>query len=111
MTSANPRPRRITTAWHDETAVITVVALEDISIGRSLRPSTRVVVQATGRGMPRLYIIAKLVVLRRLLRAEGGDLILAVDAEAAATLRRRGLHWAVPCHGDLSDAMRSLRGS
>jgi len=111
MTSTRLRPRRSYAAWNDEGAVISVVPLDDLSIGRSLRPSTRVVVQATGRGMPRLHLIAKLVVLRRLLRAEGGDLILAVDGEAAAALRRRGLHWAVPCHGDLSEAMRSLRSS
>ena len=97
-------------AWNEEAAVIRVIPLEAVSIRHTVRPLTHVLVQAGGRGTPRRPTIAKLVVLRRLLRAEGGDLVLAADADVACALRRRGLHWVIPCDEDRSDVVGTTRG-
>lgn len=74
--------------------VIGLAELADVATWRE--GPTLVVVDATGGGPSSLVTLARLVRLRRLLRARGGDLVVATDADTATALQRSGLCWTLP---------------
>jgi hypothetical protein len=86
-----------------------VVRLADIPQMRDWHVTASVVVDATLDAAPSRQQLAQIVVLRRRLRAAGGNLVVAANADTADALRATGLHWAVPCHSDLSIALTAVR--
>lgn len=52
--------------------------------------------------------LARLAVLRRRIKACGGDLVVIAGTETAGLLRRYRLEQAVPCQSDLSAAVDAL---
>lgn len=67
-----------------------------------------VVVDATASPAP-LPLLARTVRLRRLLKAAGGDLMLAAGSATAAELRRSGLDRSLPCRPDVATALNAIR--
>ena len=86
-----------------------VVPLADIVDIRGWHVPARVVIDATGDDPPSLPVLAQIVLVRRRLRAAGGDVVIAASPETAAVLRSTGLHWAVPCWQDVSSAVDAMR--
>ena len=86
-----------------------VMPLSDLDRTRGWHLPALVVVDATRDDAPPLPVIAHLVMLRRRLRAAGGNLVVASSPAVAAMLRGNGLHWAVPCCDDLSGAVAAVR--
>lgn len=78
-------------------------------VGRSrqLHGPVRLVVDSLEQP-PTLPALAKIVVIRRRLRASGGDLVLAGGPETVELLQRYGLQWALPCEVSLDDAAEAL---
>lgn len=66
---------------------------------------------ATGGHPPSYAMLARMVHIRRELRAAGGDLVLAADSTSAALLRSRGLHRHISFRSDLVTAMAALDSS
>jgi hypothetical protein len=86
-----------------------VLPLGDLGDVRGWHVPARVVVDATHDDAPTLAVLAQIVLLRRRLRAAGGDLVIAASPSTAAALRSAGLHWAVSCRHDLSSALAIVR--
>ena len=74
---------------------------------RSIDGRVHVVIDANERMLP-LRAIARLAVLRRRIRACGGDLIVVAGAETAGLLRHYRLEQAVPYRSDLALAVDAL---
>lgn len=88
-----------------------VMPMSDLDRARGWHLRALVVVDATRDDAPPLPVLAQLVMLRRRLRAAGGNLVVAASPGVASMLRGNGLHWAVPCCDDLSGAMAAVRRS
>jgi hypothetical protein len=86
-----------------------VLPLSDLDRARGWHLPALVVVDATRADAPSLPVLAHLVMLRRRLRAAGGNLVVAASPAVAAMLRGNGLHWAVPSCDDLTGAMAAVR--
>jgi len=87
---------------------VRVVTAAQIMTPKAWPPGTRIVVDATGVDLPSLPLLARMVHVRRELRAVGGDVVLAAHPETAALLRSSGLHCTVPYRGDVATAVAAL---
>jgi hypothetical protein len=86
-----------------------VIQPADLPQMRGWHVPARVVLDATRNEPLPGHVLAQVVVLRRRLKAAGGELIVAAGPETARGLCRNGVHWAVPCHEDLSVALDAAR--
>lgn len=77
------------------------------SQARRLDGPAAVIVDATHR-VPSLQTLVRILVLRRSLRACGGDVVLVAGSETVDVLRRSGLEHSIPCHFDVAAAARAL---
>jgi hypothetical protein len=91
---------------HDD---VLVLRLSDLSRARGWHLPALVVVDATIDDAPSLPVLAHLVMIRRRLRAAGGNLVVAASPAVAGMLRGNGLHWAVPACDDLTGAIAAVR--
>jgi len=77
-----------------------VAAIED-------HPSTLVVDATRSAELP-VTTLARLVRIRRAVRAGGGDLVLVAGAPVAHLLLRTGLLFSLPCFETVADAVGSV---
>lgn len=99
----------LSTIGRDPADDVYVVHPSELDAMRGWHVAARVVVDYTADQVPTLPMLAQVVLLRRRLRAAGGDVVIAANPQTAALLRSSGLHWAVPCCYDLSSAVEALR--
>jgi len=102
--AAKSRPAAV-----EEDHDVYVIQPSDLPRMRGWHVPARVVVDATREEHLTRQTLAQIVVLRRRLKAAGGELILAASTRTAQRLCGYGVHWAVPCHEDLSIAMETAR--
>lgn len=69
-----------------------------------------VVVDATASPAP-LPLLARTVRLRRVIKAAGGELLLAAGPATSAELHRSGLDRSLPCRPDVPSAVAAIRRS
>ncbi|HET6909244.1 MAG TPA: hypothetical protein VFH54_07905 [Mycobacteriales bacterium] len=84
--------------------VVPVTRLSDV---RAL-DGELVVVDATALPAP-LPLLARTVRLRRVLKAAGGELLLAAGPATSAELHRSGLDRSLPCRPDVTSAVAAIR--
>lgn len=88
---------------------IYVLPLTDLERVRGWHVPALVVVDAAEDVTPTLAMLARLVLLRRRLRAAGGNLVVVASPAVAEALRSNGLHWAIPMCDELSQARDAVR--
>lgn len=88
-----------------------VLTVEQVMTVQGWQSGTTIVVDATGEGSLSVVVQARLVHVRRELRAAGGDLVLAVDPSTAAWLRNSGLHRTLAHWGDVPTAIAALEAA
>lgn len=89
-------------------ASVQVLTADQIMTSRTWPSAARIVVDATGGHPPSYAMLARMVHIRRELRAAGGDLVLAADPTSAALLRSSGLHRHIPFRSDVVTAMAAV---
>jgi hypothetical protein len=99
----------VTCFARDPDGDVYLVRLDDLDHMHHWAVPARVVVDARADRTPPLPVLAQLVLLRRRLRAAGGDLVLAASPATAASLLSTGLHWVMPAGDDLSGAVDAVR--
>jgi len=107
--SANVVDPALRTLGRDPDNDVFVLRMSDLDRARGWHVSALVVVDATRDEAPALPVLAQIVMLRRRLRAGGGNLVVAASPDVAGVLRGSGLHWAVPCRTDLTGAIAAVR--
>jgi len=87
---------------------ILVLPVEQVrSQTRRLDGPAALIVDATHRPPP-LQALVRILLLRRSMRACGGDLVLVAGPETADLLRRSGLDRSIPCHHNTAAAAHAL---
>jgi len=105
---APPRTNSCRSAPDPTTAAdVQVLKAENLNLNGA-RLGRRVVVDATGISAPSLPWLARLVHLRRKLRAHGGDLLLAANSATARQLWTSGLVKVLPARDDVPTAVAAL---
>lgn len=104
---AAPRQTSPSTWNCDEPDPVHVLTLEELGALRTGSSRARVVVDATAT-TPSLPWLARIVGLRRALRALGGDLVVAANRATVAEPRRCGLVKAIPWAADVPAAIAAL---
>jgi hypothetical protein len=105
MTDTEHADRVMGTIGHfDDVYVVDVADLADM---RNWHVPARVVIDARSEE-PAAAALAQIVVLRRRLRASGGDLAVAASPTTASALRCTGLHWVISCCDDVSAAISAM---
>lgn len=109
--AATPSTRGRTPGDPSSNPPIQVVPLDLLrNQSRRFDARVRVVVDASDQVLP-IPDLARLAVLRRRVRACGGDLIVVAGSETASLLRRHRLAQAVPCEGSVAAAIGALTDS
>lgn len=86
-----------------------VMQIGDVPQLRGWHVPALVVIDATRDPAPSLTALAQIVLVRRRLRAAGGNLVVAASPAVAGLLRSTGLDWAIPCCSDLTAALVAVR--